>query len=345
MFYYKMAQVFSPLPRRSKMARNKAQLQRLIFVDRMIRDGMKSGKLANCSSIAADYEVSYKSIMRDIDYLKYQCDAPIEYDPKRHGFYYTEELYQLPAISINESDLFAICIAEKALRQYENTPVYRKLASVFRKIEQSLPVKTSFAPSWVDDRISVFNQHQTDIDPEIWETVTSALRQGRVLQLDYLKPGAANQTARKVEPYHVTSFQGEWYLVGFCHQRQEIRTFAISRIKEAEVRPEEFSVPDDFDFAEFGGHRFGIFRGDRDHQVRISFTASHAPYVIEREWHPEQVVKKNKDGSVVLSFPSNHLLEVKRWVLSWGSGAKALAPPELTTEVRQEIQKTLQAYD
>jgi len=45
------------------MSRNKVQLQRLIFVDRQIREGMTRGKLANCSSMAADYEVSYKSIV------------------------------------------------------------------------------------------------------------------------------------------------------------------------------------------------------------------------------------------------------------------------------------------
>ena len=118
------------------MARNKAQLLRLIFVDRSIRKGMRSGKLANCSSMAEAYEVSYKSIMRDIDYLKHQCDAPIEYDPQRHGFYYTEETYQMPAINISESDLFAICVARKALEQHRNTPVYDKLLRVFGRIEQ-----------------------------------------------------------------------------------------------------------------------------------------------------------------------------------------------------------------
>jgi proteasome accessory factor B len=327
------------------MARNKAQLQRLIFVDRSIRNGMQSGILANCNSMAAEYEVSYKSIMRDVDYLKYQCDAPIEYDQKRHGYYYTEDSYQLPAISISESDLFAIYIARKALQQHRNTPIYRKLASVFNKIESSLPDRISVSPSWVDDRISVFGNHQTDINPLTWDTVAGALHRTQRLSITYLKPGSDSPSQREVNPYHIVSFQGDWYLIGYCHLRQEIRTFAISRIIKAEEQEEAFTIPADFDFSEFSGSHFGIFRGDRDHQVKIRFSAEHAPYVREREWLPDQTIIEEKDGGLVLNFTTNHLFEVKRWVMSWGSGAEVLSPAELRSDIHREMEKVLQAYD
>ena len=56
-----------------------------------------------------------KTIQRDLDYMRYQLDAPIEYSAKHRGYYYTEPNYQLPAISVKESDLFAIYLAEKLL--------------------------------------------------------------------------------------------------------------------------------------------------------------------------------------------------------------------------------------
>lgn len=327
------------------MPRNKVQLQRLIFVDRHIRKGMKSGNLENCSSMAAAYEVSYKSIMRDIDYLKHQCDAPIEYDAKRHGFFYTEDTWQLPAISISESDLFAICIARKALHQHRNTPIYGKLSSIFDKIENSLPDRVTVSPSWVDDRVSIFDDHRTDIDPQIWDRVAKALHHNKRLLVKYLKPGAEQADTREIDPYHVVNFQGEWYLVGFCHLRQEIRTFAISRIEETCESKEGFSISEDFNFTEFSGSHFGIFRSDEEQEVIISFAKEHAPYVREREWHPQQSIHNEKDGSLVLSFPTNHLFEVKRWIMSWGSGVKVIAPKELQDDIRLETRKVLQAYD
>lgn len=327
------------------MSKNKTQIKRLIFVDQMIRDGMKSGVLANCREIAGLYEVSYKSIMRDIDYLKNQCDAPIMYDPQRHGFYYTEEQYQLPAINISESDLFAICIARKALEQHQNTPIYQKLVSVFNKIEQSLPDRISIAPVWVDNRISVLNDSKTRIDPQIWEGVAQALQRNQRLRITYCKPGEIWGAERDVEPFHVVSFQGEWYLIAFCRLRQEIRVFAISRIGQVEKSATFFKIPDDFDYREFVDSHFGIFRDESRCDVVVRFSARHAPYLLEREWHPGQVVEKQEDGSLIISFSTSHLVGVKRWVLSWGGGTEVLKPDKLRSDLRLEVQKILQAYD
>jgi predicted DNA-binding transcriptional regulator YafY len=326
------------------MTGNKAQLQRLIFIDRMIRDGMHSGRLANCATMATAYEVSAKSIRRDIDYLKNQCDAPIAYDCRRYGYLYTEASYSLPAMHISESDLFAISLARKTLRQYENSPLYHKLASVFKKIEASLPERISVDPAWVDERMTVFPESRSAIDPTIWDKVAEGLRHGRQLAIHYLKPGDEDGSDRLVDPYHIVSFQGEWYLIGHCHLRREVRTFAISRVRAVRTSGEDFVIPAEFSFEKFSGHHFGIFQGDRDFVVKILFSPQHRPYVEEREWHRDQALERQADGGILLSFTSNHLFEVKRWVLSWGAGVKVLAPPELAADLQEELQKALQAY-
>ncbi len=326
------------------MAKDKSQLLRHIFIDRKIREGMRTGRLANCSSMAKEYEMSPKSFLRDIDYLKHQRDAPIEYDQKRRGYYYTEENYQMPAISISESDLFAVCVAEKVLKQHENTPVYKKLLSVFNKIEQSLPDKISIHPSWVDSRLSVIHDKQTRIDPEIWDIVASALNEQRSIRINYRKPGADNPTSRDVDPYHVVSFQGEWYMTAYCHEKGKILTFAVSRINKAARLNRAFSIPDEFDFEESLRNRFGIFKGDKEYRVKIRFNKECAPYVMEREWHSTQETRENKDGSVTLTLTVNHLYEIKRWILSWGSGAKVLTPKKLAENIRKELSNTLKQY-
>lgn len=326
------------------MPKDKPLLLRLAFIDRQIREGMAAGVLANCSSMAAGYEVSPKTIRRDIDYLRSQRDAPIAYDPRRRGYYYTEENYSLPAIAINESDLFGLYIAQKALSRHENTPIYQKLAAVFRKIEKSLPGKVSLQPCWVDARLSVIDDRQTVIDPRVWDAVAQGLHESRTLRIDYHKPGAPQPLAREVDPYHAAGFQGEWYLIGRCHLRRAVRTFAMSRIGQAATTGKTFIVPADFDFAALAARRFGIIGGDRDYTVKIRFAREHAPYVLEREWHGSQSIAEAADGSVVLTLTANHLLEVKRWVLSWGRGAKVLEPEELAEAVKQELAGALSAY-
>jgi predicted DNA-binding transcriptional regulator YafY len=118
----------------------------------------------------------------------------------------------------------------------------------------------------------------------------------------------------------------------------------MSRIQAAQLLEKIFAVPEDFDHARYGGSQFGIFSGEREVLVKIWFSREHAPYLLEREWHPRQTVVRKKDGSVVLGFPALHLYEVRRWILSWGSGAKALAPKELVEAVYRELASALADY-
>ncbi len=86
------------------MPKYKPQHSRLLFIDRKISEG----RYPNCGTLAEEWEVSSKTIMRDLEYMRYQLDAPLEYSAKNRGYFYTEENFKLPALSIKESDLFAI---------------------------------------------------------------------------------------------------------------------------------------------------------------------------------------------------------------------------------------------
>ena len=323
--------------------KDKTQLQRHIFIDQKIREGMRTGQYANCTKMALEYEVSTKTLMRDIDYLKNQCETPLEYDAGKKGYYYTEANYKMPAVHINASDLFAICLAEKVLEQHRDTPIYDKLVSVFDRIEESLPETIEIHPAWVTNRISIIQPHRTAITTDIWGSIAEALQRGRRISITYQKPTREKAKKRDVDPYHLVNFQGEWYLIAFCHKRQKILTFAVSRIKTLEVLTVAFVIPVDFDF-EATTASFGIFSGSETYQVKILFSKKQAPYILERQWHPSQKFTKEKDGSLLAEITTSHLLEIKQWVMSFGSGAEVLEPSRLRKEIKKELNAAVSFY-
>ena len=89
------------------------------------------------------------------------------------------------------------------------------------------------------------------------------------------------------------------------------------------------------------GDQFGIIWKDKFHKVRIRFTPEVAPYTRERQRHPSQKVKDLRTGGLILEFTTNHLNEVKDWVLSWGPGATVLAPAALVTKVKEALKGAL----
>ena len=316
------------------MAKYKPQHSRLLFIDRQLREK----RFPNCSTLAEAWEVSISTIQRDLDYLRYELDAPLAYSAKHRGFYYTEEQYQLPAINIRESDLFAIYLADKLLGQYEWAPVYDSLQSVFRKIEDSLPDKVATRPGNDQGLFTVLPPFATVILPEVLATVFECLRTSTRLEIEYRSPGGEPEW-RQIDPYHGVRFEGDWYVVGHCHLRDAIRTFSLARMVTARKGRERFALPAHFDFRRLFGSHFGIHWGEGEVEVRIRFAAQAAAYVRERQWHPSQAIDEQPDGSLILTLTVNHLLELKRWILSWGDTAQVLAPTALADDLRETARR------
>jgi len=321
------------------MAKYKPQHSRMLFIDRKV----KEGKYPNCSSLAEEYEVSRKTIQRDIEYMRYQLDAPIKYVAKHRGYIYTEEQFQLPAIKIKESDLFGVYLAEKLLVQYEGTPIYNSLCSVFEKIEQALPNKMPLNPAGDQTKFTVYPPFATTINPDIWKMVTHCLRSSKQLKISYKTPGN-KPTKRFVDPYHIVRFEGDWYLVGRCYLRDEIRTFSLSRIILAKESRDSFKIPTDFDFSKLSRSHFGVHWSNREIKVAIRFSKRVADYVKERAWHQSQTIKECKNGDIILSLTVSHLLELKRWILSWGSDAQVLNPTDLADSITRTLHKSIEQY-
>jgi predicted DNA-binding transcriptional regulator YafY len=111
----------------------------------LIYRAIKTQRRPNCSSLAQKLEVSAKTVQRDIDYMRYQLNLPIEYDKERHGFYFTEQVTHFPAVHVTESELVSLLVARKAVEQYANTPFQKPLTEAFQKLTTGLVAVRSVA--------------------------------------------------------------------------------------------------------------------------------------------------------------------------------------------------------
>src|SRR5579872_613286 len=110
-------------------------LERMLRIHQLIQ----SGAFPNATKLAAELEVSTKSIHRDLEFMRDRLQLPLEFDRARFGYHYTEEVSSFPTVQITEGELFALVVAEKALQQYRGTSFEKPLLSALRKMEQSLP--------------------------------------------------------------------------------------------------------------------------------------------------------------------------------------------------------------
>jgi predicted DNA-binding transcriptional regulator YafY len=141
-----------------------------------------------------------------------------------------------------------------------------------------------------------------------------------------------------IDPYLLHIYRGtNPYVIGWCHQRREIRWFRVDRIREIKRLDQIFERQPDFNDRD---HLEMIFQhevGGVPVPVRIWFDARTAPYIRERRWHPSQALEEHADGAVTLQMVVRGLNDVKRWVLGYGRGARVEGPAELVEMVREEI--------
>ena len=306
-----------------------------------IHQALQSGSLPNASKLAAELEVSTKSIHRDIEFMRDRLNLPIEYDGSRHGFHYTSEVSAFPTMQITEGELFALVVAEKALQQYRGTHFEKPLLSAIRKMEQALPDTISLNLADIEQTISFRTRAEPILDLKTFDVLAKAVARRQQLELHYRKPGQPRAEARVVDPYHLANINGEWFLFAYDHARKDIRTFVPARIQSATATGKEFERPQKFSLEKRLRDSFGVHSGEGDYDVVIRFDARAADYVREKKWHESQQLRELKDGGVELSLKLSSLMEIERWILSWAGDATVVKPRQLKEMVRESAKKLL----
>jgi len=274
--------------------------------------------------------------------MRDRLNLPLEFNPTRNGYHYTEEVSAFPTMQITEGELFALVVAEKALQQYRGTSFEKPLLSALRKMEQALPDTISLNLADMGQTISFRTRAEPVLNLKIFDALARAVSQHEQLELAYRKPGQDRPEPRLVDPYHLANINGEWFLFAYDHARKDIRTFVPARIQSVKPTGKSFERPHKFSLEKRLRDSFGVHSGEGEFAVVIRFNARAADYIREKKWHPSQTLRNLKGGGAELKMKLSSLSEVQRWVLSWGGDAKVVRPRELAEAVKQSARDILQ---
>ncbi len=176
---------------------------------------------------------------------------------------------------------------------------------------------------------------------EHFAAIQGALMERRRLRLRYYSMSRDEVSDRRVDPYHLTLHGGGFYLVGYCHLRQAVRIFAVERIRECEVLAARFDRPKTFDVDKYLEGAWGIIRGDIV-TVKVLFVRALARYIRDRLWHPTQTFRELDGGRLEMTLRVADTLEVRRWILGFGSEAEVLEPAALREALRRDAEALAQ---
>jgi proteasome accessory factor B len=301
-----------------------------------IHQVIKNGSYPNVPKLAVKLGVVTKTVYRDLDFMRDRLGLPLKFDAARDGWYYSRPVEDFPAMSITEGELVALLVAEKALQQYRGTSFEKPLISALKKLQAAMPDTFTLNFGEWDRTISFRTSAEPNVNVPIMDVLARATAQHRQLEIAYRKPGTPAAERRTIDPYHLANINGDWFLFAYDHLRGDIRTFVPARVQSAQETGKVFTAPAKFSLDERLRDSFGVHSGEGKHEVVVRFRGYAADYVREKRWHPSQEVKPLKDGEIELRLNLSSLVEVKRWILSWGSEARVLGPRALVESVRKE---------
>ena len=272
--------------------------------------------------------------------ISLQVDKPAE------GFFEAElyalppENYYLPAIEFTDGELAAL---RTALGLLDGEFAYAEpLRLALQQVSWGRPSPlTEEAEAPIDVKLSNAGQGR-ELSQRLAK-IETAISRRKTIEFSYYSLQRDEVSDRKVDPYHLVFRDGQFYLIGYSHEREEVRVFRLSRIRGkvsyATKAEHDFNPPEDFDrrdYAQRADWQMGKIEG-----TASIFLRERIAWLVERDFGKYGKFRKAKKGEggkgSVFETKYASARQLISWVLSWRDNARVLDPPELAKEAEERL--------
>jgi predicted DNA-binding transcriptional regulator YafY len=155
-----------------------------------------------------------------------------------------------------------------------------------------------------------------------------------------------NETKRDLRPYFIEPLAEGRHIYVFAYDSvsHEVRSFRLDRIRTARILPTSFTVPDDFDIDAVLGAAWAIWQGAGDDHVVIRFPAAARQWVDEALWPSGMRRTDLKNGGIEVQLDVASEVEMRPWLLRWGSNVEVLEPPSLRAHMAETLAAAAALY-
>jgi predicted DNA-binding transcriptional regulator YafY len=148
-----------------------------------------------------------------------------------------------------------------------------------------------------------------------------------------------------VSPQRLVHYRNTWYLDAWCHQKGQIRMFALDAIDDARIleMPSRNVSLEEVD-RELGGG-YGIYRGRNLQWATLVFSAETAKWVRSERWHDKQQINELGDGRLELKVPYRDPAELELEILRHGEHVQVIGPTSLRKSIVRRLARTARLYE
>jgi predicted DNA-binding transcriptional regulator YafY len=279
--------------------------------------------------LAERLEVDRRTVRRYITTLQ-DLGVPVEGVRGRHGGYRLRPGYKLPPLMLTDDEALAVSLGLLLSQRLGLSINEGSSESASSKLSRVLPIPLRDQARAIRDVVSMaYPESETLVESRKLGLLSSAAGQRRRVRLDY-RTWRHIPSKRDVDPYGLVYLLQRWFLVGYCHLREDLRMFRLDRIESFRVLEDGFEPPEGFDCMAFAASSIGSMPGNWGVEVHLNL-----PLDASRELVPPThgALEAHGDGTLY-RCTSNDLDSTCRLLISLNCDFTIIAPDELRERLR-----------
>ncbi len=279
------------------------------------------------SELAEKFEVSYRTVIRDIEAIN-MAGIPIASERGKGGGVYIMSSYKIDRTVLSSEEMQFILTGLQSLDSVSGTNRYKQLMDKLSADSVSI-IKS-------DDTviIDLAGWDKTGLSKKI-EMIKAAMENNETISFRYCAPNGS--TEREIEPYHLIFQWSGWYVWGYCLLREDYRMFRLSRLtdlKNTDTKREKRQVP------EYVSDK--LYHSPDEIKATVRFHNSVKWRLADDYENIDMNV--NENGDITLNLTWSDTESFYRYIASFEDKAEIIAPEEYRKEFKSIIKKMYDKY-
>mgnify|MGYP001389227856 CR=1 FL=1 len=302
---------------------------------------LKSGRRMTAQQLADELEIHIRTVYRCIDSLC-ASGVPIIAEAGHHGGYRIMDHFAEAPLLFSMEEQKALVHAS-IFAQESGYPFTGALKQAVEKLKR---YNNEEQLAWMERHAGGFAVIHPPADEGLQlrlQVLEEAAAHGKTVEMEYRKERDAAALIRKLDPYGIVHWKGSWYTVGFCHVRQELRSFRVDRIVRIEPTALTFERPSSFSCGDFLLRN--LLSSDDPEMVMVRIEGSDQVLgELCKHWLFAHALVERTAGQAVFRLGVDALLSyVPYFLLPYGK-ALVITEPELLLDRMIEVTSGMAAH-
>ena len=332
---------------------NRNALIRYRTIDRCLQNRRRKWTIEQlieaCNEALYEFEgrkqsVSLRTIRLDLSAMrsdKLGYNAPIIVKDKKY-YSYEDPEYSITNIPLSSQDLGVLQEVSGLLRQFKGFSHFTGMSELIHRLEDKIHSEQTQSPAVID-----FEKNELLTGIEWLDTLYKVIVARTTIQVLYQSFKALRGSEVIFFPYLLKEYRNRWFVLGMKKQGKTILTFALDRIQDIRLLPDEpFREQKEFDPHSYFSSIVGVTLNEGVELTEVTFRATpeHAPYIRTKPIHSSQRVVEESVAGTVFSIHVIPNFELERELIGFGEGLQVLSPVPLVRRIRHRIRLMYALY-